>query len=419
MSAQAHLSQFGISLSAANAWVFQNIATPATVFNISKQFGITSDMLAEIVSLSIPGVTGTQVEGFFSANGLDGASLGASGPDNNDGSFQLGSSQTFSLSPSGEASYSFNLEAGVFYSIVTNKVSGASGESYGYLLSGPEGVTADDAGKIMQGMIEAPKTGVYQLDITGSNQNLDVIEYKVEFDQFGQVPIADAQSLVTDDVGDFAVIATQLNSPGLYEYNASSGDVDWFTVSLQADTAYQFSVDKGSVTLIDKEGDGIQNVASGFDITYTSTETGIYHLKVNGISEVGDYILEFDQFGLQPRANDSGVQVDDHADLIAFSTLVDVNSSTSGAIGSLGDQDWFTVMLEAGATYQMGVNELTTDRSFSTYLNLYDSSGEQITSKYNGYNIEYTATESDLYHLRINDGRDDATGTYELDVTLL
>ncbi len=73
-----HLSALGISMDQARSFVMANLGSPATIYNVAKQFKIDSQMLADIVAPSVPGVNAAQVEAFFNAKGLDGKSLNAS-----------------------------------------------------------------------------------------------------------------------------------------------------------------------------------------------------------------------------------------------------------------------------------------------------------------------------------------------------
>ena len=65
---------FGVTLAKAHDFVFAHAADPAFLFGMAKQFGVTSDMLSEIVG---SGFSAGQVEQFFSAQGLNGAELHA------------------------------------------------------------------------------------------------------------------------------------------------------------------------------------------------------------------------------------------------------------------------------------------------------------------------------------------------------
>ncbi|OYZ47738.1 MAG: hypothetical protein B7Y13_09510 [Sulfurovum sp. 24-42-9] len=52
MSAQAHLASKGVTMQAAKDFINSNLTSPQTIFNVAKQYGVTNDMLAEIVGVS-------------------------------------------------------------------------------------------------------------------------------------------------------------------------------------------------------------------------------------------------------------------------------------------------------------------------------------------------------------------------------
>jgi hypothetical protein len=72
MTAEEHLAQFGVSMELAGAFVLAHLGDPATILSISHQFGVTNDMLGEIVSgpLGLP-VSGDMVIDWFGGQGLD------------------------------------------------------------------------------------------------------------------------------------------------------------------------------------------------------------------------------------------------------------------------------------------------------------------------------------------------------------
>lgn len=78
MNTSDYLAQLGVSLDQARSFVMANLDKPANIYNVAKQFKIDSQMLADIVAPSVPGVNAAQVEAFFNAKGLDGKSLNAS-----------------------------------------------------------------------------------------------------------------------------------------------------------------------------------------------------------------------------------------------------------------------------------------------------------------------------------------------------
>ena len=78
MNTSDYLAQLGVSLDQARSFVMANLDKPANIYNAAKQFKIDSQMLADIVAPSVPGISAAQVEAFFNAKGLDGARLNAS-----------------------------------------------------------------------------------------------------------------------------------------------------------------------------------------------------------------------------------------------------------------------------------------------------------------------------------------------------
>jgi len=98
-TAASLLAGYGVSMQAAYQFVVSNLNTPSTILSVSRQFGITNDMLAEIVGTGIPGVTGAQVKGFFAGKGLDSTDLDPSAQNTVNASTLSTISSTGALSP--------------------------------------------------------------------------------------------------------------------------------------------------------------------------------------------------------------------------------------------------------------------------------------------------------------------------------
>lgn len=71
MSAASHLAQYGLTVADARAFIVDNLSTPALIYNVALQYGVTSDMLAEIYG----GVSSNDVVGYFNSQGLQGGNL--------------------------------------------------------------------------------------------------------------------------------------------------------------------------------------------------------------------------------------------------------------------------------------------------------------------------------------------------------
>lgn len=76
MTAAELLSQYGITVPQASNWIQANVGNPGLVYNTALQYGVTSNMLAEIVSPWVPGASASLVEGFFDSKGFNGSALG-------------------------------------------------------------------------------------------------------------------------------------------------------------------------------------------------------------------------------------------------------------------------------------------------------------------------------------------------------
>lgn len=71
MTAETHLKQYGVSVAQAKKFILDNINKPSNIYSVAKQFGVTNDMLAEIVG----GVSALDVKNWFSSKGFDASLL--------------------------------------------------------------------------------------------------------------------------------------------------------------------------------------------------------------------------------------------------------------------------------------------------------------------------------------------------------
>lgn len=76
-SAAQQLAQYGLTVDVARQWIAANLSNPKTVFDVCKNGGIDSTMIAEILNPLAPGLTAAAVENFFSSKGLNGIALRA------------------------------------------------------------------------------------------------------------------------------------------------------------------------------------------------------------------------------------------------------------------------------------------------------------------------------------------------------
>ena len=76
MSASTYLGNLGISVQDARTFILSNLDNPALVFNTAAQYGVTNEMLGEIVG----GYSADQVESFFNSHGFNGEQLDSAHP---------------------------------------------------------------------------------------------------------------------------------------------------------------------------------------------------------------------------------------------------------------------------------------------------------------------------------------------------
>ncbi|MDR9500096.1 MAG: hypothetical protein RI556_13040 [Hydrogenovibrio sp.] len=270
-----------------------------------------------------------------------------------------------------------------------------------------------------------PQTDDYLLSIDPNTDN--IAEYTLSFDQFGQMPLANAEVLTNDDHGDFAATGTLINPASLTEGVALNEDKDWFTIELEQNQYYEFALngefDGTSVILdlFDPYGEKLGGIHADNDsFGFQANESGIYHLRVwSHLTESGLYELEFDQFGIsQFEPNTPPGDGDDHHNIASLGTVITPNSTTDGAIETLGDNDWFTAELQAGQTYQFGLTELETQNLFTGIFNIYDAQGNKLDGTTAVADLELTPETTGFYHIEVLESGDNQTGNYQLEFLL-
>lgn len=79
-TAESHLSSYGVTMAQARDFIMTNIADLNLIYNTCKTYGVTHDMIAEILQTTFPGLDGTTVANYFAANGIDSTDLGGATP---------------------------------------------------------------------------------------------------------------------------------------------------------------------------------------------------------------------------------------------------------------------------------------------------------------------------------------------------
>jgi hypothetical protein len=253
--------------------------------------------------------------------------------------------------------------------------------------------------------------GVFYFDV-GSDANIGTGSYRLS-----------AKDNLSDD--DFAAngtttgtVAIGASTSGRINFN---GDHDWFLVSLEANSSYQFAL-KGTslkdlqLALRDASGSALMSNGTSNDpnsqIIFTTTAAGTYYLDVGAslANSIGDYTLSADL---------ATVTIDDYLADPTTAGSVSVGGQTSGAIDFAEDHDWFSVSLRLGRQYRFN---LTGNTLADPVLSLRDATGRTILASNDntapGLNAQltFTATKTGLHFLDAA-AKDLLTGSYLLHVT--
>ncbi|MBL6456713.1 hypothetical protein JMJ55_15360, partial [Belnapia sp. T6] len=145
----------------------------------------------------------------------------------------------------------------------------------------------------------------------------------------------------------------------------TSSDVDWFTVTLQANQTYAigFGGAASSITIVDAN-DGELGYYSGTGpktVWVSVPTTGTYF--VEAIGTTGAYTLS------------ASTVPDDYVGTPATTGTLAVGGTASGSWGGSGDSDWFAVTLTAGQSYAVS---LSGTAASGGHLAIYSSAGEQV-----------------------------------------
>ncbi|WP_284126125.1 M10 family metallopeptidase C-terminal domain-containing protein [Parerythrobacter aestuarii] len=215
-------------------------------------------------------------------------------------------------------------------------------------------------------------------------------------------------------------------SPGSFQTSAidTSGDSDWFSITLQAGETYTFTVylpagglPDSILTLRDSTGAQITtnddaNTAAGLyysEIIFTAPTSGTYYLDVTGYSTAtGQYFLSSSRPVADNYGDDAG----------SAGTLTIGGPVISSTLDETGDHDWFAVTLEAGETYEFTTFATGATGDADTTLTLRDSSGGVLAynddSSGTYSRIRFQATTSGTYYIDLGGWADSEAGAYQL-----
>jgi Ca2+-binding RTX toxin-like protein len=196
---------------------------------------------------------------------------------------------------------------------------------------------------------------------------------------------------VNDDFTNSAVrpgtVAVNGTAAGKIEAN---NDVDWFKVNLTAGQSYSTGAmmkGKSDYTAIALflGPDGLPADFSGFNQTFTATQTGAYYIQVLGLTDKpaptgGDYTVSVTSYR------------DDYSDNSATTGTLSVGGQVTARTEVTFDEDWFKVTLEAGKSYYFS----TTGGFLPPTLQVLNADGS-----FTGSTGAFTAATSGTYYISV------------------
>ena len=213
----------------------------------------------------------------------------------------------------------------------------------------------------------------------------------------------------------------------------SSGDRDWFAVTLEAGTTYRIELRgarTGDGTLSDPYLRGVYD-ASGNPIAGTADDDGgrgRNSLVFFEAQSAGTYYIAAGADGGDTGTYRLAVTrlADDHPADTGTTGTVAVGGSAAGKIETPHDRDWFAVVLEAGVRYRVDLEGKDTDAGtlWDPYLHgVYDAGGTPIADTADndtgvGANsrLIFDAERAGTYYIAAGANHSD-TGTYRVSVT--
>lgn len=263
-----------------------------------------------------------------------------------------GSSQAGAIQYGHDADhFRIELEAGTAYQFEARAASGSQVQPALRLLtaSGETLAGVADAGSKAQTSYLSATGGTYYVAVSASSSAIG--DYTVR-----ATPIADDFAASTATLG-----TVKPNGPAVTGQLERSGDIDWMQVTLQAGTAYVFSVEgsgsKGAAldTLLQVRSAGGKALASnddapgskngGSQLSFVAPSSGTYYLDVSSdAGQTGAYTVT-------ATATATATTDDYPASPATAGVAIVGGTATNGSIERAGDADWLRVDLHEGILY--------------------------------------------------------------------
>ncbi|MBA4489966.1 pre-peptidase C-terminal domain-containing protein [Paracoccus sp. S1E-3] len=211
------------------------------------------------------------------------------------------------------------------------------------------------------------------------------------------------------DIPGNTTTTSNITGTGAYRSDLEfSGDSDWWRMSLTSGLTYMFRVESGGgptplddayLVLRDSNGNEIKYVNDGYNLSFTAVQSGTYYLEVvdsssDGKAE-GTYVINT-WMGDTVKGNTT------------TTASISASGQTAGQLGESGDSDWYRLTMVEGRSYSFSVvSGGGTTPLDDAYLVLRDANGNEIKYVNDGYNLIFTASQTGVYYLDVQDSSSD------------
>jgi len=244
-----------------------------------------------------------------------------------------------------------------------------------------------------------------------------------------------AYSIQFNDYVPGSTASTATLTQGVHQFGLieSSGDQDWYAVTLTAGVTYDITatghgtdgLEDTQLTLYTAQGslraqnDDASNSTSSSTIHYTPTTSGSYFVDV----AAGSHAPQGHNVGVFDVA--FTVSTDIYEASSATTGVISPGGSVSSAIDTDGDHDWFAVSLEAGHIYDISLSGSGATPLDDPFVEVMNASGTVLASDDDsgpGHNssLSFYATSSGTYYISAESFENAAPatniGTYTLTV---
>jgi len=220
--------------------------------------------------------------------------------------------------------------------------------------------------------------------------------------------------------GDISSLTTlTINGSPIESLVDTSGDHDFFRMTLTAGVTYRFTVNTSTTGTPIGDPTLTLRDAAGTSLAFNDDGgPGLYSVISFTAASSGTYFLDVAGFGSNAGGYSVSASIDDAIDDDVGTTgTIAVNAAAlNGTYDTAGDDDWYGTQLLAGVTYSFD-----TGGAQDTTLALRDANGAQLAFDDDGgsgflSHIQYTATASGTHFLDVEEFFD-STGAYTLVAT--